>query len=142
MEWLIVLVVALVVEIATCSLVSIWFCGGALLAILAKALNAPLLVQIIIFLISSILLIILTKPFINKHLIKNVSKTNIDAIIGKLGVVTIPIDNLKGEGQVKIEGQLWTARSLDDAPIDKDSIVEVEKIEGVKVIVSLKDTSN
>ena len=138
MIWLIVLVVCLVVEISTLGLTSIWFAGGALLAMIIAMIGGPLWLQVLIFLVTSVVLLIFTRPIATKYFNKNREKTNVDSKIGKQAIVTMTIDNLKGEGQIVTEGMEWTARSLDASVIEEGSIVIIEKIEGVKAIVSIR----
>ena len=136
--WLIVLVVCLVVEIATLGLTTIWFAGGALLALIIALINGPLWLQLLIFLLASIVLLIFTRPIAAKYFNKNRTKTNVDSKIGKQAIVTVTIDNIKGAGRIVTEGMEWTARSLDSSVIEEGAIVVIEKIEGVKAIVRLK----
>ena len=136
--WLIVLVVCLVVEISTLGLTSIWFAGGALLAMLIAMIGGPLWLQVLIFLVTSVVLLIFTRPIARKYFNKNREKTNVNSKIGKQAIVTVTIDNLKGEGQIVTEGMEWTARSLDSSVIEEGSVVTIEKIEGVKAIVSIR----
>lgn len=136
--WLIVLVVCLAVEISTLGLASIWFAGGALLAMLIAMIGGPLWLQVLIFLVTSVVLLIFTRPIAMKYFNKNREKTNVDSKIGKQAIVTVTIDNLKGEGQIVTEGMEWTARSLDSSVIEEGSVVTIEKIEGVKAIVSIR----
>ena len=136
--WLIVLVVCLVVEISTLGLTSIWFAGGALLALLIAMIGGPLWLQVLVFLVTSIVLLIFTRPIAAKYFNKNREKTNVNSKIGKQAIVTVAIDNLKGEGQIVTEGMEWTARSLDSTIIEEGSVVTIEKIEGVKAVVSIR----
>ena len=136
--WLIVLVVCLVVEISTLGLTSIWFAGGALLAMLIAMIGGPLWLQVLIFLVTSVVLLIFTRPIARKYFNKNREKTNVNSKIGKQAIVTVTIDNLKGEGQIVTEGMEWTARSLDSSVIEEGSVVTIEIIEGVKAIVSIR----
>jgi membrane protein implicated in regulation of membrane protease activity len=136
--WLIVLVACLVVEISTLGLASIWFAGGALLAMIIALIGGPLWLQVLIFLVTSVVLLIFTRPIARKYFNKNREKTNVNSKIGKQAIVTVTIDNLKGEGQIVTEGMEWTARSLDSSVIEEGSVVTIEKIEGVKAIVSIR----
>ena len=136
--WLIVLVVCLVAEIATLGLTSIWFAGGALLALLIAMIGGPLWLQVLVFLVASIVLLIVTRPIAAKYFNKNREKTNVNSKLGKQAIVTVTIDNLKGEGQIVTEGMEWTARSLDSTIIEEGSVVTIEKIEGVKAVVSIR----
>ena len=108
--WLIVLVVCLVVEISTLGLASIWFAGGALLAMLIAMIGGPLWLQVLIFLVTSVVLLIFTRPIAMKYFNKNREKTNVDSKIGKQAIVTVTIDNLKGEGSIIILSISSTSR--------------------------------
>lgn len=133
--WLAALIIFLVAEIITLGLTSIWFAGGALVSFIASFLGANLVVQIILFFVVSIVLVVVTRPLASKYFNKNRTKTNIDAVVGKRGFVVTEIDNLKGQGEISLAGQVWTARSADNSVIGKDIEVEVVAIEGVKLIV-------
>lgn len=135
--WLILFVVFVVAEVVTAgALVSIWFCIGSLAAMVAARAGTSIVVQIIVFLVVSIALLILTKPFIKKVLKQKSEPTNADIIIGRIGVVVEEIDNLKEVGAIKIDGKVWTARSLvEDKAIQEGSKVKIVKIQGVKVFV-------
>ena len=132
--WLIVLVVCLVVEVATLGLASIWFAGGALLALIIAMVGGPLLV----FMVVSIVLLIFTRPIATKFFNQNRAKTNVESVVGKQAIVTVTIDNLKGQGQIVTNGMEWTARSIDDSTIEEGAVVVIEKIEGVKAIVKIR----
>ena len=136
--WLIVLVVCLVVEFSTLGLTSIWFAGGALLSMIIALIDGPLWLQILVFLVASIVLLIFTRPVATKYFNKNRTKTNVNSIAGRQAIVTETIDNLKGMGQIVTNGMEWTARSLDDSVIEEGAVVTIEKIEGVKAIVKMK----
>ena len=134
--WLILMVVFLLVETSTVSLVSIWFAIGSLGALLAASLHAPLWVQITIFLALSATLLACLRPFVKKFIQPKIVATNADSVIGTAGFVTEDIDNLSARGQVKLGGMFWSARSTSGDPICKDTKIKVDRIEGVKVFVS------
>ncbi len=136
--WLIVLVVCLIIEISTLGLASIWFAGGALLAMLIAVIGGPLWLQILVFLVTSIVLLVFTRPVATKYFNKNRTKTNVESVVGKQAIVTEKIDNLKGAGRIITNGMEWTARSLDDSLIEEGAVVVIEKIEGVKAIVKIR----
>ena len=136
--WLIVLVVCLIIEISTLGLASIWFAGGALLAMLIAVIGGPLWLQILLFLVTSIVLLVFTRPVATKYFNKNRTKTNVESVVGKQAIVTEKIDNLKGAGRIITNGMEWTARSLDDSLIEEGAVVVIEKIEGVKAIVKIR----
>ena len=133
--WLIALVVFALAEAATVSLVSIWFAGGALIAFLVSLFSNSLLAQCIVFLAVSALCLALVRPVARKHFSPRLRATNTDRLIGQEAVVTESIDNLAATGQVKLSGQIWTARSETDETIPVGATVTVLRIEGVKVIV-------
>lgn len=136
--WLIVMVVFIVVECFTYQLMSIWMAVGALAAVIANKLGADLTVQIVVFVVTSVVLIACTRPFFSKVVKTKKEKTNADNIIGKTAVVQNTIDNLKNAGTVKISGMEWTARAEDNSVIEAGEAVEILRIEGVKVIVRKK----
>ena len=137
--WLAAVAVLLVIEIATLGLTTIWFAGGALIAGIAAVAGAGSIVQFVIFLIVSLILLIFTRPVAVKYLNVNRTRTNAESLIGKEAVVTQTIENLKNQGQVIVGGIEWTARTDDnETVIEKDTVVEIERIEGVKLIVKKK----
>ena len=133
--WLVVLAILLVIEFLTLGLTTVWFAGGALIAFLVSLAGGPLWLQILLFLVISVVLLLFTRPLAVKYLNKNVQKTNVDSIPGQKGIVTVTIDNLKAEGQVTIRGMEWSARAKDDNIIEKGKVVRVISVEGVKIIV-------
>ncbi|MGN0250808.1 MAG: NfeD family protein [Oliverpabstia sp.] len=138
--WLAVAIVLLVVEIITLGLTTIWFAGGALVSCIAAALQADFLVQIILFLVVSVVLLFFTRPVAMRYMNKNRTKTNSESLVGKEAVVLQEINNLKASGQVQLNGIEWTARAenMEDV-IEKGAIVCIKKIEGVKLIVKRKE---
>ena len=136
MIWFGVMLAFLVVE-ASCPihLVSIWFAAGSLVAMIAAALGAEVWLQIVLFVVVSAVLLISLWPFTRKVLKPRLVKTNVDAVIGQKGHVTEAIDNVDATGQVKLGGMYWTARSASGQNIEKGALVQVERVEGVKVFV-------
>ena len=138
--WLIAMVVLLIVEAAVPGLVSIWFALGSLGALIAALLGAPLWLQIVWFILLSVLSLILTRPLVKKYVNSRVKPTNADMMIGKDCVVTEEIDNLQGTGAVMADGKEWTARMDNrDGKAPKGSVVKVLRIEGVRLIVTSKE---
>ena len=134
--WLIALIVFLVIEGVTVTLVCIWFAGGALISLLAAALHAPIWLQVLLFLLVSIILLVYTRPIAMKYFNKDREKTNVSGIIGKQAIVVDEIDNLQGLGKVTVGGQEWTARSAaEDQIIPVGTVVVVEEVKGVKLMV-------
>lgn len=136
MFWLILLIVLLGIEMATMGLTTIWFAGGALVAILAALLHAPLWVQIVLFFLVALVLLVFTRPVAVKYFNRDRVRTNAESIVGKQAIVTGEIDNLKGQGQVTVGGQEWSARSVAEGRIIQEgTVVTVVSISGVKLIV-------
>lgn len=134
--WLIILIVCIGVELATMGLTTIWFAGGAIPAVIVAALNAPLWLQILLFLIVSLLLLFFTRPIAVKYFNKDRVKTNAESLIGRTAIVISDIDNLEGIGQVTVSGQEWSARSVvDGVKLPTGAVVIVRAINGVKLIV-------
>ena len=134
--WLIVLIVCLGVELATMGLASIWFAGGSIPAIIAAAFGAPLWLQILLFLIVSLVLLFFTRPIAVKYFNKDRVKTNAESLIGHTAIVISDINNLEGIGQVTVSGQEWSARSMvEGITIPVGAVVTVRGINGVKLIV-------
>ena len=134
--WLILMVVFLMVEGATVSLVSSWFAVGSLVALIASLLSAPVWLQVTLFLLVSCTALAMLRPLVRKYITPKVVKTNVDAIVGKQGPVTAPIDNVAATGQIKLGAMEWSARSTSGEPIAVGTLVKVDRIEGVKVFVS------
>lgn len=135
--WLVALAVLLVIEIITLGLTTIWFAGGALVAFVLALFGVPWLVQIAVFLVVSILLLIFTRPAIEKKINKDRIKTNVNSIAGKEGKVTEDIDNFNQKGTIVLNGLEWTARSSkDDVIIPAGARVIVDEVKWVKVFVS------
>lgn len=134
--WLVAMVVLLIVEAIVPGLVSIWFAIGALAALIAALLNAPLWLQVVWFLAVSVATLVLTRPLAQRYVNSRVQPTNADALIGRDCVVTEDIDNLAGTGAVKIGGKVWTARAEDEnEKYAQGDVVKAVRIEGVKLIV-------
>ena len=133
--WLGLMVLFLIVEAATVTMVSLWFAGGALAAMAVSALGGGLLLQMTAFLGISTALLALLRPLARKHFTPKLTKTNVDSVIGTEGYVTSDIDNVAATGTVKLGAMEWTARSATGEKISTGTLVKVEKIEGVKAFV-------
>ncbi len=136
MLWLVLLVVFAGIEGLTAGLVSIWFCAGSLAALMAAWLHVSFPVQIGLFAAISILTMAVVRPLAKKYIQPGTQKTNVDSVLGREALVIESIDNIRGVGQIKVGGIIWTARSDDGCPIREGTLVRVERIEGVKAIVS------
>ena len=138
--WLIALVVFLVIDASTLGLATIWFAGGALVALIAAMCGAGIVIQIVLFLVVSLVLLFFTRPFAVRFLNKDTLKTNVDRVVGMEGVVTEEISNLAGTGKVSLGGNMWTARTENEGgTIPVDAVVTVLRVEGVKLIVKVKE---
>ena len=137
--WLIAMVIFIAAEAMTVSLVSIWFALGALGAILVALLGGGLTMQVTIFLALAIVLLLSLRGIVKKHFTPKIVRTNVDSIIGSTGVVITPVNNIAALGQVQIGGMEWSARSTDGSHISAGATVKVDRIEGVKVFVSLAE---
>ena len=134
--WLILFLLFIWFEATTVSLVSIWFAVGALVAETVCLFGGEIWLQVLLFFVVSVALLAALRPITRKFITPKLSKTNVDAVVGTTGKVTIRIDNDSAQGQVKLAGMDWTARSSSDSVIEVGTLVRVDKIEGVKVFVS------
>ena len=132
--WLALAVIFLIIEAITVGLATIWFAAGAFAAFVLSLLNVPVLAQVVIFLAVSCCLLVFTRKIFVEKLRTGSESTNVDALIGETGIVTEEIRPLT-VGQVKINGQVWSELGKDDETIEKDRLVKVIAIEGVKLIV-------
>ena len=133
--WLIAFAVFLAVEAMTVGLTSIWFALGSLAALVCAWLHGPIYLQTLWFFGVSVLSLVLTRPLAKKYVNARQQPTNADRSIGRCGMVTETVDNLRSTGEVKLDGRIWTARSLTGEPIPTGSIVIAREIRGVKLIV-------
>lgn len=135
-SWLIALVVFLIIEIVTLGLTTIWFAGGALVAFVASLVGAPVVVQVILFFAVSLILLIFTRPVVQKRLNSSREKTNVNSMVGKEGRVVEAIDNFNESGRIIVNGMEWTARAVqDEVKIPVDAKVKIQEIKGVKALV-------
>lgn len=139
--WLAMLVVFIIIEVSTVSMVSAWFAAGALAALIASLCNAPLWLQVVLFAVVSIVMLLALRPLAKKYFTPRLIKTNIDAVIGSEGLVMERIDNVNSSGRVKLAGMEWSARSTDGNVLEEGTRIRVDKIEGVKVFVSPLEVS-
>ena len=136
--WLAVIILFLVIEMITVSLVSIWFVGGALAAFLAAYFTDTMWIQVVAFLAVSVVLLVLLRPLARKLSVKQKDQmiSGAKAMIGKQAIVTEEIDSVHAKGAVQVNGQYWTAKTkLFEDKIPKDTIVDIIDVDGVKLIV-------
>ena len=134
--WLVIAGVCLVIEIMTTGFLVFWLAIGALISMIVSLFTDSILIQTAVFVISSAILIFATKPFVKKFAKTKNVKTNAFSIIGQNGIVTKEIDSINAKGQVKIDGETWSAVGKDDIDIPKGTEVEVLEIKGVKAVVT------
>ena len=135
--WIIVAVIAAILEGCTFQLVSIWFTVGAVASAVVSAFNDNILLQLSVFVIVSIICVAATRPLANKLKNKNGGvATNCDRNIGKIAEVVTDINNVEASGQVKVDGAVWSAKSTIYVVIPAGTMVKVDKIEGVKLVVT------
>ena len=137
--WLIALVILVVIELITMGLTTIWFAGGALAAALISIPETPIVWQIIVFLVVSLLLLYFTRPVAVKYFNKDRVRTNIEGMIGRQAIVVSEINNVEGIGQVNTGGMEWSARSsYHNIVLPVGAVVTVLGVDGVKLIVEEK----
>ena len=134
--WLVLLVVLIVIELITMGLTTIWFAGGALAAALVSLPGTPIVLQIIVFLVVSLVLLFFTRPVAVKYFNKDRVRTNIESMIGRQAIVVSEINNVEGIGQVNTGGMEWSARSsYHNVVLPVGAVVTVLGVDGVKLIV-------
>lgn len=139
--WALAILVFGILEAITAQLVSIWFVLGSIGALIATWCGGELWVQILVFIAVSIVALIVTKPLVKKYIRPKMQKTNADRCIGSEGLVTEEINNLAATGQVKVNGNVWTARSTENEIIPEGTVITVDSIEGVKLLVTSAKTT-
>ena len=135
--WLVITILALVIEGSTAGLTTIWFAIAAAVSFVLSLFNLNVYIQIIAFFLISILLLVFTRPIIRKTLVKEKEKTNADKIIGEKAQVIEEINPIAGKGQIKISGAVWSAKA--DEKIAKDEIVIIKDIKGVHAVVEKEE---
>lgn len=134
--WLVLMLVFLIAEGATAAMVSLWFVLGSLAALITSLLGGEVWLQFVVFFLVSAVSLALLRPLTRKFVNPRITSTNVNALPGTKGLVSEAIDNVRGQGQVKLSGVVWTARSSDGQPIPEGALVRVDRIEGVKAFVS------
>ena len=136
--WLVVLIISIGVEVATLGLTSIWFAGGAVVAVIVAAFHGPVWLQILLFFAVSLLLLFFTRPIAVRYFNRDRVRTNVESMIGRQAIVTSEIDNLQGIGQVTVGGQEWSARTEGDGlNLQPGTVVDIVAVNGVKLIVKV-----
>ena len=140
--WLVIGILCVILEAATPQLTSVWFAAGALAALIVSLFTPPSLwwVHLLVFIAVSAVAVAITRPLARRFLEKNKVRVNADRFVGADGVVVEDIDNIQGKGQVKSMGTVWSARTENDEErLSAGTAVTVLRIEGVKVIVKIKE---
>ena len=133
--WIAVLVAAVAVEAFTNDFVAIWFFPAAVVSMILSLFDTSPWLQLILFLSIGLVLVVATRPLCRKFLVTKQTKTNADALVGKVCIVTEEIRNIDEVGEVRIGGLCWSARAADGRVIAVGEQVTVEEIQGVKLIV-------
>lgn len=134
--WFVLLVVFVLAEAATVTVVSLWFAAGSLVALVVSMLEGPVWLQILLFIAVSVVLLWMLRPIIKKHFTPNLTRTNVDAIIGKVGVTMVTVNNMMAQGKVQLDGMEWSARSTTGEDIPENVQVRIDRVEGVKLYVT------
>lgn len=133
--WIVALIVFVIAEISTLQLISIWFAAGSFAALIMAAFSLPWWSQIIVFVVTSTVLVICTRPIVTK-MQKKIVPTNSELDVGRKAIVTEDIDNEKNAGRVNLDGIFWAARSSENRTFSKGETVIVDKVDGAKLFVS------
>jgi len=134
--WFVLMLFFLMMESSTVAVIALWFAAGSLVAMIASLVGAQLWLQVVLFFAVSVVLLAALRPLTKKLFTPKLVKTNVDAVIGTVGVVTTRVDNIAATGQVKLGAMEWSARSVSGQTIEKGTQVKVDRIEGVKAFVS------
>lgn len=141
--WIVVLIISIIVEVISLGLTSIWFAGGALVAAAVAALGLPLWLQILVFVVVTLVLLVFTRPVAVKYFNKERVRTNVESLIGRQAIVISEISNIQGIGQVTVSGQEWSARSYEEEKqIGVGAVVRIVAVSGVKLIVTEEAVKN
>lgn len=133
--WLIIAGICFILETFTAGFLIFWLGIAALLSMLTSFITPDIAIQSIVFVVSSAILIPLTKPLVNKYINSKTVKTNAFSIIEKKGIVTAEINPMEATGQIKVNGEIWSAKTENEKIVPVGTEVKVLKIEGVKAIV-------
>ena len=134
--WLILAGVFVIGEVITSGFLIFWLGIASLIAMAVSFITDNIIIQTTVFLISSVILILATKPLVKKFAKVETTKTNAFSLIDKKGIVTKDISSINSTGQVKVEGELWSATGENDMEISKGTEVKIKEITGVKLIVT------
>ena len=132
--WLGIIIAAIVIEVITVDLVSVWFAAGGIIALILCLLGINQSIQIAAFIIIAIITAVVVRPIAKKYMRGNIERTNFDRVIGKHGLITktITADN---KGEVKVMSTLWLASSIDNTTINEGDYCEILAVEGAHLVV-------
>lgn len=139
--WIAAIVIFGIAEAATVNMISIWFVGGALAALIADLLGAGGWLQVTVFLAVSVVLLVTMWPYVRRHVSSKKVATNADMAIGREAYLTETVDNIRGTGSLKLDGKEWSVRSATGEILEKDTLVKIVKMEGVKLYVEPAHTT-
>lgn len=137
--WIAVVILAIIAEVSTVSLVAIWFMPSAIISMILAFFNVPVPIQVLVFLAVSAALIVCSRTIFKKALFAKPVATNADAVIGETALITEDVCNIENTGLVKVRGQIWSARSASGEDLRAGELVTVVAIEGVRLICKKKD---
>ncbi|WP_455683160.1 NfeD family protein [Thomasclavelia sp.] len=132
--WLGITIIAIIIEVITIDLVSIWFAAGSITALIANLLGISQTIQIALFIIITIICAIIVRPLAKKYMRGNIERTNFDRVIGKHGLITKTI-TADSKGEVKVMSTLWLASSIDNTTINEGEYCEILAVEGAHLVV-------
>ena len=133
--WFLLAIIFAIIEIMSAGFFIIWFGIGALGAMIVTLLTKSLTIQFLVFIIISTFLLFMTRRLTSTLTRGHITRTNVDSVIGKIGMVTEDIPALENPGIVKVGGEMWSAISSDSRPIQKGHQVEVLQVKGVRLVV-------
>lgn len=133
--WLALTIVLGVIEASTANLITVWFAISALVVSIIAALGIDDATLPVIFVVLAAIMVVATRPLTKRFLGKKAVATNADRIISATGTVIVDIDPVENAGQVKVMGQIWSAKTADGAPLETGTAVRIVALEGVRVVV-------
>ena len=133
--WLALAIVLGVIEASTANLITVWFAVSALVVAVLAALGINGAALPVVFVVLAAILVVATRPLTKRFLSKKTVATNADRIISATGTVIVDIDPVENAGQVKVMGQVWSAKTADGAPLETGTAVRIVALEGVRVVV-------
>lgn len=132
--WLMVAIFLGVIEAIAVNVIAIWFMLGAILTLPLTFFDVPFVIELAWFFVSSIVLLIFTRPVVKRYFKIGTEKTNLDTIIDAQGVVLIS-NHPQQVGELKIEGKIWRFQSLSGKTYEVDELATIREIKGVTLWV-------